>query len=132
MPACLRVQMCCAPWGETTSTPSLSSNASSSPAQRTCPGAIRTGPARRCIRSCSRSPSHTAHHETGTPPIEARAAHAIPSGPKAPTQRQRFSGRPPRTSGIRAGGKREVRGGRSGAPVRAKRSSAHDILAAAD
>src|SRR3954451_5254719 len=104
MPACLRVQMCCAPWGETTSTPSLSSNASSSPAQRTCPGAIRTGPARRCIRSCRRSPSPTPHHDTGTPPIEARAAHAIPSGPKAPTQRQRFSGRPPRTSGMRAGG----------------------------
>ena len=83
------------------------------------------------MRSCSRSPSHTAHHDTGTPPIEARAAHAITSGPNAPTQRQRFSGRPPRTSGMRAGGSgRSV--GRPRGPVRAKRSSAHDILAAAD
>ena len=47
----------------------------------------------------------------------ARAAHAIPSGPKAPTQRQRLSGRPPRSGGMRAGGT-----GRT--------TWAHDILAA--
>ena len=110
MPACLRVQMYCAPWGETTSTPGPSSKLRSSGDARTRPGSIRTAPGRRWVRSCRRSPSQIAHQVTGTPPMKARAAHSIVSAENAPTQRQRLSGRPPRTSGMRAGGSGTVAG----------------------
>ena len=57
---------------------------SSTPSTRTRSGVASTGRVRRYVRSCRRSPSHTAHHDVRAGPIRALAAHSIRSGPKPP------------------------------------------------
>jgi hypothetical protein len=42
------------------------------------------------VPSCSRSPSHTAHHVRPSGPTFARATQTIADGPNAPTQHQDF------------------------------------------
>ena len=49
---------------------------------------VRSNRAR--VPSCSRSPSHTAHHERRSTPTRACPTHSIASGPNAPTQRHDF------------------------------------------
>jgi hypothetical protein len=119
-PPRLRVQAYCRPCGDTTSTGAPSPTASSiTPSTRTASvefvplrGANSTlARARREVRSVNRSPSHTTHHDTRAGPTCAVAAHSITSSENAPTHVQRFSGRPPRSGGIRPGGS-----GRSGRP----------------
>jgi predicted amidohydrolase len=107
--------MCWAPWRETTSIGSPSPSARSArPAIASRPGSTVTPPRPRAKRRSSRpdAGSQIAHQALGAPATRAHAATTITSGPNAPTQHQRFSGRPPRTSGIRSGG--SGRAGRSG------------------
>ena len=70
----------------------------------------------RCPRAARRCRSQTAHQATGSPPIRAlrRAQHHV--RPEGADYVQRFSGRPPRSSGMRSG--RTGRHGRdiAGAP----------------
>ena len=63
-----------------------SSSSSSTPGTST--RAASTASARRNERSCSRSPSQTAHQPARNGPTRTVAAHSIRSGPKAPTQVQ--------------------------------------------
>src|SRR5829696_2991544 len=115
MPARLRVQMYWSPWRETTSIGAASPSASSArPAIASRPASTVTPPLPRAKRRRSRpaGASQIAHHASGTPATRTAAATTITSGPKAPAQRQAFSGRPPRSSGIRSGGSGS--GGRSG------------------
>jgi hypothetical protein len=109
-PARLRVQMYSRPCGETTSTgapsPRISSARTARPRMRTCDGDTSTPPEPRALRSTilPLARSHTAHHAAGITPTRTRAAHSISSGPNAPTHVHAFNGRPPRHSGIGAGG----------------------------
>ena len=71
----------------------VTTDRSSTPRTATRDGVAVTGPSRRNVRSCRRSPSHTAHHAERAGPTRATAAQSMSSGPNAPIQVHRLEAR---------------------------------------
>ena len=131
MPPCLRVQMYCAPCGETTSTPSPSSKRRSSPAPRTWPGRHphRPGPPVHPLVQPLAVPHRPPRHRHAADRRARRARHRVGAerADPAPALERAAAAH----AAACAPGERQVRrpaGIRSAPSV----SSAHDILAAAD